>query len=157
WFNPWEHSLNTMRASRFIRFAPTSTDYVEKIDQVLADNDVDLTRVITLLPRVNSTMRNVYRNTDVGLFPNRCEGGTNLVLMEYMACARPAIASYNSGHKDVVTADNAALIRTMRSVILEQSGQRLGTWEEPDLDETIERLEWAYQHRAELAEIGKRA
>jgi Tfp pilus assembly protein PilF/glycosyltransferase involved in cell wall biosynthesis len=157
WYNQWDFSLNTMRASRFIKFAPTATDYLEKINQVLADNDVDVTRVITLLPRVNSTMRRVYCNTDVGLFPNRCEGGTNLVLMEYMACGRPAIASYNSGHKDVVTGENAALIRTMSPIILERDGRHLGTWEEPDLDETIEQLEWAYQNREQLRELGRRA
>src|SRR5205807_9816232 len=85
------------------------------------------------------------------------EGGTNLVLMEYMACGRPAIASYSSGHKDVVNDENAVLIRSMGSVAVVLDGRSLGTWDDPDLDETIERLEWAYQNRDRLSEIGKRA
>ena len=155
-FNGWEFSLNTMRASPHIRFAPTATDHVERIGQVLADNGIDLSRVSTLRPQSNVTMSKVYRNTDVGLFPNRCEGGTNLVLMEYMACGKPAIASYNSGHRDVLNTLNAVLIRTMRPVAIEDNGRHSATWDEPDLDETIEHLEWAYQHRDSLRVIGTR-
>jgi tetratricopeptide (TPR) repeat protein/glycosyltransferase involved in cell wall biosynthesis len=157
WFNGWEFSLNTMRASPFIRFNPTATDHVDKIAEVLADNGIDLDRVVTLRPRPNVTMGKVYRNTDVGLFPNRCEGGTNLVLMEYMACGKPAIASYNSGHRDVLHSLNAVLIRTMKPVVIEDHGRHSATWDEPDLEETIERLEWAYQHRESLSAIGQRA
>jgi glycosyltransferase involved in cell wall biosynthesis len=157
WFNAWEFSLNTMRVSPHIRFNPTATDYVDKIGQVLADNGIDLARVVTLRPRPNVTMGKVYRNTDVGLFPNRCEGGTNLVLMEYMACGKPVVASYNSGHRDVLHSLNAVLIRAMKPVTVEDNGRHSATWDEPDLEETIERLEWAYQHRDALSAIGKRA
>jgi glycosyltransferase involved in cell wall biosynthesis len=158
WFNMWDWSVDTMRASPLIRFAPTSADHVARVNQVLEDNGVDLGGVVTLRSRANNTMPGIYRNTDVGLFPNRCEGGTNLVLMEYMACGKPAVVSYNSGHKDVVDDNNAILIRTMKPVVIEQQNRRqTATWEEPDLDETIERLEWAYQHRDELQRIGDRA
>lgn len=40
--------------------------------------------------------------TDFGLFPNRCEGGTNLVMMEYLACGKPVIANTSTGQKDVL-------------------------------------------------------
>ena len=44
-----------------------------------------------------------YMNqSDVGLFPNRCEGGTNLILMEYMACGKPVVANVSTGQRDVV-------------------------------------------------------
>ena len=39
---------------------------------------------------------------DVALFPNRCEGGTNLVAMEALASGVPTILSDNTGHKDLV-------------------------------------------------------
>ena len=42
-------------------------------------------------------MPQVYQNTDVGIFPSRCEAGTNLVMMEYMACGKPAIATVGTG------------------------------------------------------------
>ena len=30
-------------------------------------------------------------------------------------------------------------------------------WPEPDLDDTVEKLEWAYQHRGEMAALGTKA
>jgi glycosyltransferase involved in cell wall biosynthesis len=157
WFNIWETSVNSMRASPLIRFAPTASDHVDRINQVLADNGVDLTRVTTLRARPNTAMAKIYQSTDVGLFPNRCEGGTNLVLMEYMACGKPAVVSFSSGHTDVVNDENAILIRGMRPVVVERDGRQVATWAEPDLEETIERLEWAYQHSGELHAIGAQA
>jgi glycosyltransferase involved in cell wall biosynthesis len=42
-----------------------------------------------------------YRHCDVALFPNRCEAGTNLCLMEALACGVPCIATDATGHKDI--------------------------------------------------------
>jgi hypothetical protein len=39
--------------------------------------------------------------TDCGLFPNRCEGGTNLVAMEYASIGRPIVANALTGHADI--------------------------------------------------------
>ena len=58
--------------------------------------------------------------SDVGLFPNRCEGGTNLILMEYMACGKPAIANTSTGQRDVVDDDYALCIRGSDNELVEQ-------------------------------------
>jgi glycosyltransferase involved in cell wall biosynthesis len=154
WFNSWAFSFNTMSMSRHITFAPPSGDYIAMMNKVLADNGIDLGKVITLPLYPNIMMPRIYKNTDIGLFPNRCEGGTNLVLMEYMACGKPVIASYNSGHKDILTSGNSFRLTGMRPV----SVHNLTTvWEEPDIEETIDKLEFAYQNRDRLEETGRRA
>ncbi|MCC6398689.1 MAG: glycosyltransferase, partial [Bacteroidetes bacterium] len=89
--------------------------------------------------------------------PNRCEGGTNLVLMEYMACGKPVIGAYNSGHRDILTDRNSIPLRAMRSISVSHGGQPVAVWEEPQLEELIARLDWAYHHRTELREIGAQA
>jgi glycosyltransferase involved in cell wall biosynthesis len=157
WFNRWEFSMNTMRASPYIRFNPGSRDYVSLMQRLMVDNGVDPRRVVHLPPQPNGTMAGIYKNTDVGLFPNRCEGGTNLVLMEYMACGKPAIASLSSGHKDVLTDRTAICIRNAGQMCIQQNGRQTGTWDDPNLDEIIHHLEWAYQNRDEIARIGQRA
>ena len=156
WHNFWQFSVETMCASPHIRFQPRAGDFRSTIQRVLTDNGVRPDRVITLGPRSNLTMARVYANTDVGLFPNRCEGGTNLVLMEYMACGRPAIASYNSGHKDILTAANSVRIEKMKPLTI-RAGEDVALWDDPDLDEAIEKLEWAYQNRDNLRAIGEQA
>ncbi|MDR4504170.1 MAG: glycosyltransferase family 4 protein [Candidatus Scalindua sp.] len=154
WFNMWGESMRTMSASPYIKFNITSNDYVPGMNTTLADNGIDIRRVITMLPRPNALMAKIYKNTDVGLFPNRCEGGTNLVLMEYMACGKPVIASYSSGHKDIINNDNALLLERMKPITIKRNENKIAEWDDPDLDETVERLEWAYQNRDALRSYG---
>jgi hypothetical protein len=50
--------------------------------------------------QLNLTLARLCRNTNVGFFPNRCEGGTSLVLMEYMACGRPVTPQSRAGGRN---------------------------------------------------------
>jgi glycosyltransferase involved in cell wall biosynthesis len=127
------------------------------MNKILLDNGIDLDRVITLIPHPNALMARICKNTDIGLFPNRCEGGTNLVLMEYMACGKPVIASYSSGHKDILNAKNSVTIDNMKPINLFKNEIQVAVWDDPDLDETISHLEWAYQNREKLKSIGTQA
>jgi glycosyltransferase involved in cell wall biosynthesis len=117
WFNMWGDSMNTMAASPYIKYEVKTKDYATAMNRILHDNGLDNGRIVTLLPRSNALMAKIYKNTDIGLFPNRCEGGTNLVLMEYMACGKPVIASYNSGHRDVINKDNSIMIKRMKPIL----------------------------------------
>jgi glycosyltransferase involved in cell wall biosynthesis len=157
WYNHWATSMQTMSASPHIRFTPASGDYQTLIRHTLVENGIDPEDVITLPPYPNIMMTRIYRNTDVGLFPNRCEGGTNLVMMEYMACGKPVIASFNTGHKDVLTAANSMMLTQMRSLSLSSDGHPLATWDEPSVDEIVEKLDWAYHHRNDIRLRGSRA
>ena len=157
WFNFWGSSMATMSASPYIRFQPSQSDYRVMMWRVVSDAGIDPRRVLTLPPQPNAAMARIYKNTDVGLFPNRCEGGTNLVLMEYMACGKCAIAAFNTGHRDVLTAGNSIRILGHKPMTICRDGEPVAVWDDPDLEETVERLEWAYQHRDEAAGIGRRA
>lgn len=155
WFNHWNESLSTMKASQHIEFDIYSTDYTELIKETLVKNSIDLKRVIVLPPYPNVLMAEAYRNSDIGLFPNRCEGGTNLVLMEYMACGKPVLASFNTGHKDVLNRKNSLLIEDMEPISIYDDDKEIASWFEPSLDETISKLEWAYHNRSILPQIGR--
>jgi len=135
----------------------TDSDYLKAINNIFLANGIDLNRVINVLPRQNAQMARLYKNTDIGLFPNRCEGGTNLVLMEYMACGKPVIASYSSGHQDILNPSNSILIKKMNPLNIASRGVFQAAWDDPDIDETIAHLEMAYQNRDNLKLIGKQA
>jgi glycosyltransferase involved in cell wall biosynthesis len=59
-------------------------------------------KIIDIRSVPNWQMPAIYRACDVALFPNRSEGGTNLVAMEAIACGVPAIVSRNTGHIDLI-------------------------------------------------------
>lgn len=155
WYNAWPNSIKSMALSPHISVTIDSSDYLTLVNRILHDNGIDLNRVITLSPKPNAQLARIYKNTDIGLFPNRCEGGTNLVLMEYMACGKPVIASYSSGHKDILKEGNSIMITQMKPVTIPLNELSHAVWDDPDLDETIDHLEWAYQNRERLHPIGR--
>jgi glycosyltransferase involved in cell wall biosynthesis len=159
WFNPVPAGVRTMRASPYIHFeAPAgAVEHRTLIEGVLAANGVDATRAVHLGPLPNAAMARVYRNSDVGLFPSRCEGGTNLVMMEYMACGRTAIATFGSGHKDVLTDENSLPLRRLRQATVRDGDDAPKVWHDAELEDVVEKLEWAYQNRERLAVLGARA
>jgi glycosyltransferase involved in cell wall biosynthesis len=90
----------------------------------------------TILPQLSHTdLAREMANTDAGLFPNRCEGGTNLVLMEYAALGRPVIANTRTGHADVIEAISYGIRAT------ENPSTR---WAEQRVEDIVERMEMAH-------------
>jgi glycosyltransferase involved in cell wall biosynthesis len=105
--------------------------------------DLDLAafadRVIPIGALPNGLMAPIYRQCDVALFPNRAEGGTNLVAMECLACGVPTILSDNTGHRD--------LLRMGLGYGLAQKPNEIWSeWGESDVDEVVEALEWAFHN-----------
>ncbi len=158
WHNPWPAEFETMSQSKLIRFPRAKGPQVQLVNRILADSGIDLERVVCCPQQSNLAMPLIYWNTDVGLFPNRCEGGTNLVLMEYMACGKPVVAVDTTGHADIVNASNALVIGTKgETTVRDAEGVPVAVWPEPDLDDAIDKLEWAYQNRDKMREFGDRA
>ena len=157
WFNPWANYMDSMRLSRHINYRP-GEGFEATMNNLLADHGLTREKVLLLPPTPHHEMARVYKNCDLGIFPNRCEGGTNLVLMEFMACAKPALASFSTGHRDIVSKHNSVLLEEMQTIqITNADGGVFSQWDDPSLDELIEKLEWCYQHPAELLDLGSRA
>jgi len=155
WYNDWPSSLATMEFSPHIRFEMPKGKYEDAIKHLFSVNGLDTNRIITFPPLRNTLMPEIFKNTDIGIFPNRCEGGTNLVLMEYMACGRPVIASNLTGHRDVLDEKYALLIPKKRDLELKRNEQVFAKWGDPDLDEIVDKLDWAYNNRNAIKKMGE--
>jgi glycosyltransferase involved in cell wall biosynthesis len=83
---------------------------------------------------------------DAAIFPNRCEGASNLVAMEAMACGVPAVLSANTGHLDIIDDERCIVLRDQRPVP-DPGGSMVG-WGESSVDELVEGLESLYTDRA---------
>jgi len=119
-------------------------------------NGVDNQRIVTVDLIPHDSMPQLLARTDLGIFPNRCEGGTNLVMMEYMACGRPVIATNFSGHQDIISPHNALMLDRMQPNRLYREGKLFADWVEPSVEELVSQIEFAYQHREEIRRIGLR-
>lgn len=159
WYNIWEHSIRMMESSRHIQFKyHPGQSWKENMKRTYLQNGLDPERIVTFDLVPYEDQRRLYAQTDLGLFPNRCEGGTNLVMMEYMACGKPVIASNTSGQKDILTPENAICLNELHDLnVVDSDGEIICRWQEPCLDELLDRLEYAYQNRAKIAKIGHNA
>lgn len=152
WYNQWPFSLKTMERSPLIGYRHEDAECGDVLARTLAENGIPPQRVVIHPLMDNSLMREVYLGSDIGLFPNRCEGGNNMVMCEYMACGRTVIASNQTGHADVIDAENAFPLRSYTPFLYDMHGQ--GIWFEPELEEVIESLEEAYRQRDTLHRKG---
>jgi glycosyltransferase involved in cell wall biosynthesis len=156
WFNLWQQSFDTMKRSPHLQFPSISGNYLDVMNGILKFNGLDVTRTITLAPRNNALMARIYRNSDIGLFPNRCEGGTNLVLMEYMACGKPVVATASTGHADIVNPGNALPIAIEKEQLIRDATGDVARWPEPSLESAVAQLEHAYHNREAVRALGVR-
>lgn len=103
----------------------------------------------------NETMPQILAEMDLAIFPNRCEGGTNLVAMEAMACGVPCILSANTGHLDLIgdDAERCYPLTQQGPVHLPECG--VDGWGESSVDEVLEQMESAYQNRGQARQIGE--
>ncbi len=88
----------------------------------------------------------ILADCHAAVFPNRCEGATNLVAMEAMACGVPVILSANTGHLDLIREGNCLPLHR-QSPVPDPDGSRRG-WGESSVEELVEHLDRLYTDRA---------
>ena len=156
WQNIWPHSVHGIGHQGHVRGVPAQKpDGQQDMAGWLAANGIDSHQVVDLGLVPNSFMGRIYRDMDVAVFPNRCEGGTNLVAMEAQACGVPCILSANTGHLDLLEDEICLPLHSQGPVTGGPAGA--DQWGESSVEEVEAALEWVYAHRDAAAELGARA
>ena len=148
WHNHWPEGARSIDASRRATPLPFRADGAPDIAAWVAANGIRAEQFLDLGVVPNALLPAMLREADAALFPNRCEGGTNLVAMEAMACGVPCILSANTGHRDLIK-DGTALALTDQRPIPSVPG-----WRESNIEEIVAALETLYTDRARAAVIG---
>lgn len=126
WHNPWPQLIPGM---------PMGANQLEYIESLFKANGIMTYHLFGSVSQ--ERLAAAMASTDVGLFPNRCEGGTNLVLMEYASCGRKIVANAKTGHADV----NEAITYEIPATTDENH------WAVQNVDDIVAALEWAYENR----------
>lgn len=148
WHNHWPETARSIDASRRAAPLPLRADGALDSAAWVAANGIRAEQFLDLGVVPNALMPAILREADAALFPNRCEGGTNLVAMEAMACGVPTILSANTGHLDLLK-DGAALALADQRPIPAVPG-----WCESNIEEILAALEALYTDRTRAAGIG---
>lgn len=156
WHSPWAIAANSLSRSPHVSGPPdVDRDGRQLMTAWAVEMGVPETAFLDAGVVPNSQMPGLLRNVDVGLFPNRCEGGTNLVAMECLAMGVPCILSANTGHLDLIDDARCYVLKDQRPVRSED-GSTQG-WGESSLDEIVEVLERAYTAYDEAKRKGEAA
>ena len=158
WHNAWPRAegVRQIMASRVFEGAGL-LDAEGRIDVGgwLSANGVPGESVIALPEIPNALLPPVIRECDVAIFPNRCEGGTNLVAMETLALGVPSLLSANTGHMDLLDRQIGFSLSDQSPVELAASDPDYDVWGESSVDEIVERLEAVYQNREAFREVAQ--
>ncbi len=145
WHNPWPHLITDLDRAGHVSGVPAARDGVMDVTSWLAANGIPRDAVIDIGRVPNEAMGRVIREANVAVFPNRCEGGTNLVAMECMAVGIPTVVSNNTGHTDLVATGGCIPLQRQGAVRPPTRFFRAcDGWGESEVDEIVQALETAY-------------
>jgi len=158
WYNPWPDSIRSLDRSELLTPVPLNSARQINVAKWADANSVSGDRIIDLGLVPNHKMPSILREMDVAIFPNRAEGGTNLVAMECMACGLPVVLSRNTGHRDIMIEDSCYALEDQRQTRHGFAGHGgIPGWGESQVDELLEQLERVFHDRTEAARRGKNA
>lgn len=156
WFSPWSDLMHDAVAHAGVVPPGATRDGAPDIVGWAVANGIPPEAIVAVGPTPNIAMPHVIREADVALFPNRAEGGTNLVAMECLACAIPTILSANTGHLDLLRAPDIALALRRQGPV-RRAGIDTTDWGESDVEEAVEALETVWRDREAANAMGARA
>ncbi len=158
WHNPWPKAAAGLGNSPHVVGPPgLSPDDKLNVAGWLLANGLPEGSFRDLGALANVATAGILREMDLAIFPNRCEGGTNLVAMECMACGIPVALARNTGHLDLISADNCYSLDMQIPMGAVTNRRDLDGWGESSLDELLAKMEEAYSDRAGAARRGAAA
>ncbi|MCF4129636.1 glycosyltransferase family 4 protein [Methylobacterium sp. SyP6R] len=152
WLNPWPHTARGMAESRH---APVPVGVAEgrlDLEGWATANGASPGSVVDLGFLSRDRLAALFAECHAAVFPNRCEGATNLVAMEAMACGVPTVLSANTGHLDLIR-EGTCLPLLRQDPVPDPEGRRLG-WGESSVEEAVAHLEALYRDRAAARDLG---
>lgn len=146
WGNVGGVAQQTIGAAPHVDGVPECGDSSTK---ALADwlnaNGIPMANLVVLPNVVNLQLPSLIKQADIAVFVSRCEGGTNLMAMETLACGIPTVLSANTGHLDLLDGSIPHAIpvgmdgigNVSPQLTAAYGGDPVGMWGETDPDELL--------------------
>ncbi|MCF8506719.1 MAG: glycosyltransferase family 4 protein [Caulobacter sp.] len=147
WHNPWPQTARDMAQSPHARVPVRTIGNQLDITGWAVENGLPPHGFFDLGFMTRDRIAKVLAECDAAVFPNRCEGATNLVAMEAMGCGVPVVLSANTGHRDILI-ENGCWPLSHQTPTPDPQGERRH-WGESSPDELVEALEQIYTGREE--------
>jgi len=161
WGNLGNVGLETIAQSQHVEGSPTNGDAMA-LHTWLIQQGIPSRNLMVPSVMANAQLPGLFKQADAAVFASRCEGGTNLMAMEALACAIPTVLSANTGHLDLLELELGHAVAVGQqgvghvppAIARGYGGDDSGLWGETDpmvVEETLLRL-WKerndWRHRA---------
>lgn len=147
WDSPWPIIAMSMARSKYVKAPALDLNQKYNLEKWMFSEGMPENSFQNIGSLPNYKMPELMRSCDVGLFPNRAEGGTNLVAMESIACGLPCILSNNTGHKDLLEEVDCYSLEEQKKVSPLNEKDGTEGWGESSIEEIFSQLEFAYNNR----------
>ena len=155
--------LSTIAASPHVVGSP-ERGRVDAISPWLEANGIPRANVFLLPCVVNRQLPHLIKQADIAVFASRCEGGTNLMAMETLACGVPTLISANTGHLDLLAMGLGHALPMSQSTLSQVDPQvqraygdgSLDLWGETDPDELFAWWLRIADNRSQWTDLGCR-
>ena len=158
WHNHWPEFIKEIACSPHVEGIPQIDAKGRlQITEWLVANGIPAESVcdVGLVP--HESLPEILREADVAAFPNRAEGGTNLVAMEAMACGVPTVLSANTGHLDIIGDSHCYILQEQGPVRPTPQFPGVEGWGESQVEELVDVYRRIYRDRETAKEKGDRA
>jgi glycosyltransferase involved in cell wall biosynthesis len=147
WDSPWPILAMSMARSKYVKAPALDLNQKYNLEKWMLSEGMPENSFQNIGSLPNYKMPELMRSCDVGLFPNRAEGGTNLVAMESIACGLPCILSNNTGHKDLLEEVDCYSLEEQKKISPLNEKDGTEGWGESSIEEIFSQLEFAYNNR----------
>jgi len=148
WRSPWEKNIaESVNQSGICSPIISEDNFRKSLSDWILKNGVHHNQFLNIEAVSNKLMPDIFREVDIAVFPNRCEGGTNLVAMEALSSGILCAISNNTGHLDIIKNNNCIVLKEQQSV---KGSDHYQDWGESSVDEIVSVLELAYKNRAPI-------
>lgn len=155
WHSPWPATARSLAGSPHLSSLPSLRDGQLNMVPWIVDQGIPADAFVDLGIVPNHALGDLLRATDAAVFPNRGEGGTNLLAMECLATGLPVIIADNTGQKDLIAACDTFPLRRQSPVDPTLSIWNMSDWGESSVEEMVDLLEDIYTHREDAQARGK--
>jgi glycosyltransferase involved in cell wall biosynthesis len=145
WGNIGNVGLDTIGLSPHVEGSPSSGDAKSIYSWLLAQGLPERNFMVPSIT-ANAQLAPLIKQADAAVFTSRCEGGTNLMAMETLACGIPTVLSANTGHLDLLDLElphalpvgEQGLGQVPSHITGGYGGDRGGLWGETDPEQLLE-------------------
>ncbi|WP_255003580.1 glycosyltransferase family 4 protein [Cyanobium sp. HWJ4-Hawea] len=162
WANIGNVGIDTISLCEAVQGSPKNGD-PHAIFHWLLDQGIPARNLMIPSITANAQLPGLMKQADAAVFASRCEGGTNLMAMETLACGIPTILSANTGHLDLLEMEldhalpvgGSGVGKVPDLITKTYGGDAGGIWGETDPEEIFTVLLELHAQREKWSDRGK--